>query len=516
MGNYSTKKIIKNFFCFGLAVFFLNSCRRIPEETVSCNIESITLSTNSPIVENKGLNVSVHVDGSGSMKGYAAMSNNNYARTLELISNAIINTDDINVEYHRIGDDTSITRTDFRRDASSPIFYDGSDPKYRPITSPIQEAIKPRPSERDKLTIVVTDLEADDNGQFLEVLTQHYLNQDPDNENYTVGVWAIKSEFSGVVFDPMTGRANVRHQSQVGNIETYRPFYVLFIGKSDHIVKYFNELKRLDSQLQEASEMFIFPTRSIFTEPVNIGTVAYRENNSTLPTDQQFQRVFVLQDHNSVVSLADPQQQPYELLNVVHQDNSEVELNYQVLFPKSVSQNSQFYPLISGDKLKAQTRVFTFSGQNHSTNVDDELLLSSDSPDEVNDFNLQQTEDNFANQKQFFQEDSSTSFQQALNIKDWSLDSNGEKLNFSANVNLSNLSMSQIYLFEVDLILDGFTVPDWWNEWSIPRSDTNVDPTKTEELSVFMNRLKSLSLATLNNEDNNFIVGRLCFGIQQN
>lgn len=66
-------------------------------------------SENSNYVSNPTLDIAVHVDGSDSMLGYVTIPNSNYTRTIEVLSNSIIGTSNVNVTYHRIGDEKKIS-----------------------------------------------------------------------------------------------------------------------------------------------------------------------------------------------------------------------------------------------------------------------------------------------------------------------------------------------------------------------------------------------------------------------
>lgn len=505
-----------------LTLSLLTSCQKTPQEQLSCNIDSIQALVSGENTPNK-LDVSFNIDGSDSMLGYVTISSNNYSKALELLANAVINTNNVNVEYKRIGDDKTLTRDNIRRDATSRIFYDGNEATYKAVSSPIQTAITPALEGKDKLTIIVTDLEGDDGGKIAEVLAQNYLNKEEKNQNYTVGIWAVKSEFNGMIYDPNTGKSKFSYTTKGKSSEGFRPFYVLFIGKYDQIATYFNELKKLDTAIQNDSKMFIFPTKNILLQnPVSLGNLEGRKSNSKLPENNQLARIFALDDRNVIVSTEDADNEPYELLEIV--DNTELKLaiNYQVPFVDITKIKGNNYTLsIEDTNLITDTKVYTFN-PNYQQNQIEESTKESEENEEKSEAKVEENEsqkpvENKAvkkPEKEFFTLNSNNSLKQGLTVQDLKLDQENQTLAFLTNINLSNLPNPEIYLFEIDLILDDFTTPDWWTQWS--SIGQNNDGSKTQNLSIFMNNLKSLNLKTLSNDENNPIIGRFCFALQKN
>ncbi|MBD2396004.1 hypothetical protein H6G11_17300 [Cyanobacterium aponinum FACHB-4101] len=523
MGNLRVKTI-KYLIPLTLSLSFLIGCQKKPVEEISCAMPEWA-SENSNYVSNPTLDIAVHVDGSDSMLGYVTIPNSNYTRTIEVLSNSIIGTSNVNVTYHRIGDEKNITRDDFRKIAKSTTFYDSNDGTYKPVSSPIQSAIIPPPQGKEKLTVIVTDLEGDDAGRIAEALSKNYLNE--GRKNYTIGVWAVKSQFNGTVFNPNTGSAKFIYNTQGKSSEAYRPFYVLFIGEYDKIIDSFNEIKKLDSQLQSYSEMFIFPSQNILKEAVNLGNFSTIERNSVLPETGDLQRIYSLTDDNVVVIPKDQNQDTYDLIEVINPTEMQPKINYSVAFPQLATNDNNNYSLfINENNLITQTKVFTY-GKNNRNIEEPELEEKEEETNaestEAKEESQKSTANNQENntplentqEKQNFIENSSNTLRQALIIDNLKLDEQKQNLEFVTNLNLNNLSNPQIYLFEVDLILDDVTSLDWWNNWSVNAGEVG-DGSKTQNLSIFMNKLKSLSLETLENENGDAVIGRFCIGIQKN
>ncbi|WP_373478992.1 hypothetical protein [Geminocystis sp.] len=518
MGNIG-KNTFKSLLFLIFSLSTLTSCQKTPEETLSCMTDLTQTSTQTDN-NRSDLDISVNVDGSGSMEGYVTIPNNNYIKALQLLASAVIDTNNkTNLEYKRIGDDKILTRNNFVNNATSKNFYDGNDSNYKAVSSPIHSAIKPPVNGKDKLTIIVTDLEGDDGGKIAEVLAQNYLNKEQKNQDYTVGIWAVKSQFNGIIYNPNTGKAKFNYSTEGKTEEAFRPFYVLFIGKYEQIANYFDELKTLDKEIQNNSEMFIFPTQKVLVQNmINLGNLDERKSKSTLPENNSLERVFALEDNNVIVSVENPDNEPYELLSIVDNIEPKLTLNYQVAFPTVEKIKGGNYSLsMDENNLKTDTKVYTFSSDNQVT---ESTVEKSESDKETENKPQEETPEKIDNlpknssNKQFFTLNNNNSLQQGLVLKDLKLDKEKETLQFITDINLQSLPNSDVYLFEVNLILDDLIGLDWWNTWNA--NNQNNDGSKTQNLSIFMNKLKNLSLANLSNSENDPVIGNFCFAIQKN
>lgn len=515
MGNLH-HKTVKSFLPLLLSLSFLVGCQKKAVEEVTCAMPEWA-NASTDYVSNSALDIAIHLDGSDSMLGYVTTPNSNYARTLEILANTMIPSSNINVKYHRIGDNKTITRNDFTKDAKLTKFYDSSDGTYKAVSSPIQSAITPPAPDKEKLTVIVSDLEGDDAGTISSALSKYYLNE--GRKNYTVGIWAVKSQFNGTVFDPNTGGAKFTYNTEGKSPQNYRPFYVLFVGEYDQIVDSFNEIKKLDSQLQEYSEMFIFPSQNILKEAINLGNSATIQQNSTLPETGDLARIFTIEDKNVVVMPQNQNEDSYDLMEVIAPTDMQPKITYAVPFPQLANNDNNNYSLLINDNnLITQTKVFTFdpSSQNIEPEIEEKIATeSTESQELITENQENNTTEKKPEGKQNFLENSSNNLRQALIVDNLKLTEDKQNLEFIANLNLNNLSTPQIYLFEVDLILDDVTSLDWWNDWSVSSGERG-NGAKTQNLSIFMNKLKSLSLDTFKNNDNQAVVGRFCLGIQKN
>ena len=87
------------------------------------------------------------------------------------------------------------------------------------------------------LVVIVTDL-FQDNRDLTVLVTQ--LKIQYIQKGYEVGLLGLRSEFDGTVYD--LGEAPLAYRSTPENPETFRPFYLLVIGRHADIANYFDRL----------------------------------------------------------------------------------------------------------------------------------------------------------------------------------------------------------------------------------------------------------------------------------
>lgn len=92
-----------------------------------------------------------------------------------------------------------------------------------------------------QLVVIVTDLFQDDSDitQLIDHLKEKYIQKGCE-----IGLFGLRSQFDGTVYDIGIGEgSSMRYRSTPGNLETFRPFYLLVLGKYADIAHYFNRLK---------------------------------------------------------------------------------------------------------------------------------------------------------------------------------------------------------------------------------------------------------------------------------
>ena len=92
-----------------------------------------------------------------------------------------------------------------------------------------------------QLVVIVTDLFQDDSDitQLIGHVKDKYIKKGVD-----VGLFGLRSQFDGTVYDIGSGEgSSLRYRSTPGNPETFRPFYLLVLGRHADITHYFDRLK---------------------------------------------------------------------------------------------------------------------------------------------------------------------------------------------------------------------------------------------------------------------------------
>ena len=105
------------------------------------------------------------------------------------------------------------------------------------VGTPTEEVNESR--EENLLVVIVTDLFQDNSDINLLVnqLKEKYINKDLE-----IGLFGLRSQFNGTVYDTGIGQEPLPHQSDPKDPETFRPFYLLVLGRHADIAHYFDRL----------------------------------------------------------------------------------------------------------------------------------------------------------------------------------------------------------------------------------------------------------------------------------
>jgi hypothetical protein len=104
--------------------------------------------------------------------------------------------------------------------------------------SPIEEVDESR--EEHQLVVIVTDL-FQDRGDINLLVTQ--LKEKYIKKGLEVGLFGLRSQFDGTVYDTGIGQAPLPYRSDPNDLKTFRPFYLLVLGRHADIAYYFDRLK---------------------------------------------------------------------------------------------------------------------------------------------------------------------------------------------------------------------------------------------------------------------------------
>lgn len=477
----------------------LLSCNNIGKPSIDLRCSLPQINTVAP-AKSENLNIALYVDGSGSMLGYIKNKSSNYIQALEVLNDVVDDAD-----YYRIGDKKKLTRSDYLK-AKTAEFYDGTNPKYPKVSSPIHEALtSPPPGGTEQLLILVTDLEQNegDVDRITEAIQAKYLNKP---QGYAVGVWAVKSQFSGSIYGE-DGRplfAYNTEQTKEKKADKYRPFYILFIGQPKTIKYYFDKLNNFNPQLLQNSHLLLFSPDNIIKQAISLPN---RSNLPKLPPElpPEVERQFTLSDANVSVSVKNPNTEPYEMLEVID-PAKDIEIKYNI----PLSRVEYGLP-IAPDNLKTKTRVLTFQQQDNSKKD------TSQKQDNSEEDTSKQRDNSDQDKENPFQEDNNSNLKQGLIIEfdNGSVSEEQPSLTYTATIKVNQLTEPKIYLFEVDLIAKNLQEPDWWEEWDWQTRDNQQDGSKTHNLSRFMRKLQDETLELIANDNNEAVIGRLCYAIQK-
>ena len=95
-------------------------------------------------------------------------------------------------------------------------------------------------STENRLVVIVTDL-FQDNGDINRLVPE--LKEKCIKKGVDVGLFGLQSQFDGTVYDIGIGEgSSMRYRSTPGNPETFRPFYLLVLGRHADIAHYFDRL----------------------------------------------------------------------------------------------------------------------------------------------------------------------------------------------------------------------------------------------------------------------------------
>ena len=413
------------------------------------------------------LKISINVDGSGSMYGYIKDNpNSRYGQTITLLDSVVnlgsSSRSQVNIEHYRIGEkETQFIEENQYQKARRPEFYTGTNPDEFPkVASHIDVAIE-NPEGQDQLLILVTDLDqqGSDLNKLNKKIQQTYFNKQlPD---YAVGILGIKSEYNHTVYSVNQNLyADFPYTTQGKDLESYRPFYVIFLGHYQDIVHYVEKIQQKNPNLFNSSEFSLFYPKKIVTKITTL------QNSSSFPQD--LIRPASLHNGTVAVEVSSP---PYEILEIPKRiDNSKPELNYSLAF------NPLKYSLaINNNSIVTTTEVLTYdyASKSFTTNDNDSL-------------------------------------KKAINLTDWEI--TDSDLNFKSQINLDIITNPGIYIFKINAIVNNFQDEEWWKEWDWTSRIDNQDGSKTHNLLNFMENLKRTTVDLMEEPS----LGYFCYAIQKN
>lgn len=436
---------------------------------LSCDVPSAVGQSPSSDAPPEPINISLNIDGSESMPGYLTNSVSRYVKTIQLLDRTFSVSD--LVEYYRVGgpEKQNINRSKFL-EATTERFY-----RQDRVTSNLSGAIVPQ-KEGKELLVLISDL-YQDRGDVTTVnqkIREHYLNK----EGYAAAILAIRSEFNGTVYVVGSNREDFKfpYDTEGKPIEEFRPFYVIFLGPYEHILYYFNKLKRDGGELIKNSEFTIFSPSNIINDLSVIGELT--NPDEPIPG---LRRPFSL--NNGKVAIELPESQAIELLEIDGNFQEEIPINYKVRLP--ILNKYTLPPSVNSIQAKISESKFFDESKKELIAPSKESTISKKIP----------------NSMQF-------------EFSNWVVDENNPELYFTTTIKPSELPQPNVYFFQVDVLANGLGEQDWWQKWNCENRNCENDGSKTHNLEHFLLGLKSITTDLM--ENNPIKLARLCYAIQKN
>ncbi len=217
--------------------------------------------TEFPEQRNPKLSAHIFVDDSESMAGYAmpckscndkfrkyGVPESNYYKLLQALPEAMITAGTYNsIKYHSISNIIpEMAAYKFRNSLRSDFYKSG--------TSPIDQVIDSKSvCTGNNLAVIITDLYQKES--YIEPLVQKLTRKCLEGR-YAVGVWGIKSQFKGTIFDRDIEDGSAEYSTVGKPIGEYKPFYLIILGKHHDVEALYENLHNSVEFLNHDNENF--------------------------------------------------------------------------------------------------------------------------------------------------------------------------------------------------------------------------------------------------------------------
>ena len=486
-----------NQFLIAISCLVFTSCKTLPQASLKCKPPVVTSANQLPDEQSNIDELHILIDSTRSMEGFVASDNvSRYQYTLDNILGATTNVvmKQPNVKYYAFGTDKQeINGGDYVPALSSTFYRRGGILKDTQLNEKILS-----PINKNQLSIVITDLYLTNNNSRVnsninsvtERLAQEYLQK-----GYSVGILGIRSEFHGKIFDIGRNLATREWKSDDNNPETFRPFYLIFLGTYDNIASYFEEMLNQSGDTDFIQEnKFIIFTSNLFDE---VAAFDFSQKKSELPIG--LKPVANLGNDKGTVTISDlSSTASFVFKNDIQASDDDTTIAYKVSYfprtftvPIEFSSRESFSPLF-------EVNVFEENGRendgNSSTTFQNKLKPES------SEFQL---------------------IKNSMGFDKWSVTNSqsDKELSFSLSLDTSNFPKG-MYQANISLFPSNFkSLEDLgWNDWSFSEIDFNKNPqdpsnfkdgNKTLNLMLFLNTLHSITTANV------LPAANLCFAIQK-
>jgi hypothetical protein len=236
------------------------------------------------------LHADIYLDATLSMKGFIVPgSSTYYQQTIPLLESSVEKGwPGGTVTFNKFG--TRISPLDGRifLDAGRVNFYTDSEVNLKTHIENVIES-----ANTDNLTLIVTDLFQDNVD--VNLLTSR-IKTKYVTKSLGVGVMSIRSEFDGTVYDVGPNNYSFSYKSNDEDPSTFRPFYILALGRHVDIERYFSVLSQSGLERFSEKHVLIFSrylTANIpsFNDASEITSIKLAQVRSLLPLDTKDGRV---------------------------------------------------------------------------------------------------------------------------------------------------------------------------------------------------------------------------------
>jgi len=187
---------------------------------------------------NDNLIADVFLDASLSMEGFITSgASSKYLQILQGVESAFLSGwPDCRVHFYQFGSKVLALPERGYLHASKREFYQNNEINTK---TNIQKVIEYEYVNQNKLILIITDLYQDNSDVNLlsSILKEKCIKQ-----NLAIGILGIKGQFNGNIYDVGTDNFTFNYKSAKDNYETYRPFYIILIGRHSDIARFHSQL----------------------------------------------------------------------------------------------------------------------------------------------------------------------------------------------------------------------------------------------------------------------------------
>jgi len=356
---------------------------------IDCNIP---IASQSLTRQSKQIQAQIYIDGTPSMNGFVAFSGSRYIRTLRTLSTAIDEKwQNAQTKLYRFGDNNKklLSSGDFQQ-AQTAAFYpkDAANERGYPFfeNSQITDVINADKATNDSLTLIITDLTENKQNMLnvFESLKQRYINAD-----FAVGILSLRSEFNGLVYDVGLNNEsftwNTNSPQQKSDPKSYRPFYIIMLGKYANVNYLYERLEASDKEVVKDGKFVIFD-KKLISSPV----VLNLNSSPSLASEGIVSNI----NYNGVsIELNDQEKDKIHLLKLKPVDKTykyTYKINQQAVLPNTVAtfarnikyevEANRFDPstkkFVRDDEAKDFIKLREVSFSNQQTEFEVEFILS--------------------------------------------------------------------------------------------------------------------------------------------